>query len=118
MTQKVQTTEEVMQENYWTPSDKKDHKTIYSTELLVENCNEMDATNPSNPTDAYLITYRSPDGDIRRDLVRTAKRSKLFDMYYDKFGPNTVISIDFGPGTINPKLWNLPKPEAKKKRER
>jgi|TARA_A100001201_G_scaffold391_4_gene1078 hypothetical protein len=39
-------------------------------------------------------------------------------MYYDKFGPNTVISIDFGPGTINPKLWNLPKPEAKKKRER
>ena len=71
MTQKVQTTEEVMQENYWTPSDKKDHKTIYSTELLVENCNEMDATNTSNPTDAYLITYRSPDGDIRRDLVRT-----------------------------------------------
>jgi len=118
MTQKVQTTEEVMQENYWTPSDKKDHKTIYSTELLVENCNEMDATNPSNPTDAYLITYRSPDGDIRRDLVRTTKRSRLFDMYYDKFGPNTVISIDFGPGTINPKLWNLPKPEAKKKRER
>ena len=118
MTQKVQTTEEVMQEHYWTPSDKKDHKTIYSTELLVENCNETDATNSSYPTDAYLITYRSPDGGIRRDLVRTAKRSRLFDMYYDKFGPDTVVSIDFGPGTINPKLWNLPKPEAKKKRER
>ena len=42
MTQKVQTTEEVMQEHYWTPSDKKDHKTIYSTELLVENCNETE----------------------------------------------------------------------------
>jgi len=51
-------------------------------------------------------------------LVRTAKRSRLFDMYYDKFGSNSVVSIDFGPGNINPKLWNLPKPEPKKKRER
>ena len=39
-------------------------------------------------------------------------------MYYDRYGKGSVQRIDFGYGSINPKLWgNKPKKEKEKKRK-
>ena len=37
-------------------------------------------------------------------------------MYYDKYGKGAVQKIDFGYGTMNPKLWGQ-KPKKEKKRK-
>ena len=43
-------------------------------------------------------------------------RTRIFDMYYDKYGPGAVQKIDFGYGRTNPKLWGYKQPDKKKKR--
>jgi len=40
----------------------------------------------------------------------------LFDLYYDMYGKNAVQKIDFGFGSVNPKLWGV-KPKKEKKRK-
>ena len=47
------------------------------------------------------------------DLGR--KTVELFDMYYDKYGKGAVQTIDFGYGTVNPKLWRYKSKDKKKK---
>jgi hypothetical protein len=49
------------------------------------------------------------------DLVR-GSRVKIFDMYYDKYGPGSVKKIDFGYGRTNPKLWGIKQPEKRKRK--
>jgi hypothetical protein len=50
------------------------------------------------------------------DLTRCGKVSRMFDMYYDKYGKGAVQKIDFGFGSANPKLWgSKPKKESKRK---
>ena len=44
--------------------------------------------------------------------------ANVFDMYYDKYGPGSVKSIDYGHGTIRPNLWNVKPPERKKRKSR
>jgi hypothetical protein len=40
----------------------------------------------------------------------------MFDMYYDRYGKGSVQRIDFGYGSINPRLWgNKPKEQKKRK---
>lgn len=107
---------ETMDEVYWTPQEKSNLKNKYSTELLVENCGPIELNDKSYPLDAYLVIYKNSDGEIQKDLVRSSKKVNIFDMYYDKFGPGALISIEFGPGTVNPKLWGSKPPESKKKR--
>ena len=51
------------------------------------------------------------------DLVRCGKVSKLFDMYYDKYGKGSVQRIDFGYGTVNPKLWGANLRKTRKENE-
>ena len=64
---------------------------------------------------AKLIWY-VVDGVEHIDLVRCSKVVRLFDMYYDKYGKGAVQKIDFGYGTVNPKLWgNKPKKDKKRK---
>ena len=67
------------------------------------------------PNDARLVWY-VVGGIEYIDLTRCTKTSKLFDMYYDKYGPGAVQKIDFGYGTVNPKLWGI-KPKKEKKRK-
>ena len=66
------------------------------------------------PNDARLIWY-IVDGKEYIDLTRCKKTSSLFDMYYDMYNPGSVQKIDFGFGTMNPKLWNIGKKESKGK---
>ena len=87
----------------------------YGCEILLENTELEKTKDKSFPTDARIITY-VVDGEIRMDLTRSRKVVDLFDMYYDKYGSGSVQSIDFGYGTVNPKMWGYKPPEKKKRR--
>ena len=113
---KTKTNKEV--QTYWTIKEKENLPNRYSTELLVENCSEEESKNPQFPLDAYIVTYKDSNGDVRKDIVRASAKVNLFDMYYDKFGGNSLISIDYGHGTVNPKLYGIKAPSKPKKRNR
>jgi len=85
----------------------------YGCEILLEKTTVESAKDSSFPNDAYLIWY-DVDGKEHIDLVR-GTRVRIFDMYYDKYGPGSVKKIDFGYGRTNPKLWGYKQPEKKKK---
>ena len=95
----------------------KDERTIlpssYGCDILLEDTTVEKAKDSSFPNDAYLIWY-NVDGKKSIDLVR-GTRTRIFDMYYDKYGPGVVQKIDFGYGRTNPKLWGYKQPEKKKK---
>ena len=87
----------------------------YGCKILQEKTTLEQANDKSLPNDARLIWY-TVDGTEYIDLTRCKKTSQLFDMYYDKYGPGAVKKIDFGFGTVNPKLWGIkPKKEGKKR---
>ena len=86
----------------------------YGCDILLEKTTLDVAKDSSFPSDAYLISYW--DGDTNHlDLVR-GSRVRIFDMYYDKYGPGAVQKIDFGYGRTNPKLWGYKQPEKKKRK--
>ena len=86
----------------------------YGCEILLEKTTVAKAKDSSLPNDAYLIWYNL-DGKTHIDLTR-GTRVRIFDMYYDKYGPGVVEKIDFGYGRTNPKLWGYKQPDKKKKR--
>ena len=85
----------------------------YGCDILLQDTTIEKAKDSSFPSDAYLIWYN--DGTDHLDLVRGSK-TRIFDMYYDKYGPGAVKKIDFGYGRTNPKLWGYKQPEKKKKK--
>ena len=102
---------------YWTLKEKEQLNNKYSTELIVENCNEEQRTNKYLPSDAYVVTYKH-EKELRTDLVRAASRVNIFDMYYDKFGSSQLVSIEYGPGLMSPKLWGMEKPSKPRRRKK
>ena len=87
----------------------------YSCEVLLEKTSYEVANDKSFPTDAKLITYVY-NGQTYMDLTRSAKDVRLFDLYYDTYGPGAVQKIEFGFGSVNPKTWGYEPPETKKRR--
>lgn len=85
----------------------------YGCDILLQKTTIERAKDSSFPSDAYLIWYVI-DGEESIDLVR-GTRSRIFNMYYDTYGPGVVKRIDFGYGRTNPKLWGIKQPEKKKK---
>ena len=55
---KTKTRDEVMSEAYWTPKEKEDLSSRYSTSLIKENCNSEELKDKSLPSDAYIVTYK------------------------------------------------------------
>lgn len=98
----------------WTTEEKKDIPPRYGCEILLEKASIQQIKDPSFPNDAYVITYEIGDNTYM-DLCR-GTRVKIFDMYYDKFGPGVIKKIDFGYGRVNPKLWGYKPPEKKKRK--
>ena len=86
----------------------------YGCEILLEKTTLEKAKDTSFPNDAYLIWYLE-DNTRHIDLVR-GTRVRIFDMYYDKYGPGVVQKIDFGYGRTNPRLWGMKQPEKKKRK--
>ena len=97
---------------------KKEDKPIssneYGCEILLEKTTIEKSKDPSFPNDAYLIWY-VVNGETYIDLTRSGKRSDLFDLYYDMYGPGAVQKIDFGYGRISPRTWGYKQPEKKRK---
>ena len=85
----------------------------YDCQILLEKTTLKLANDKSFPTDARLIWY-TVDGKEYIDLTRCSKVVKLFDMYYDRYGKGSVQRIDFGYGTISPRLWGNKPKETKK----
>ncbi len=86
----------------------------YGCDILLEKTTLDRAKDSSFPSDAYLIWYTVGEKDYI-DLTR-GSRVRIFDMYYDKYGPGTIQKIDFGYGRTNPKLWGYKQPEKKKRK--
>jgi hypothetical protein len=99
----------------WTTHEKEISRSRYGCEILKERCTPQDAKDNSLPLDAYLITYFA-DGKICYDITRSGKRVNIFDMYYDKFGKDSIQDIRWADGKINPKLWGYKSPEKKKRK--
>jgi hypothetical protein len=99
---------------HWTPEEKKETSSRYGCEILFEHATLAQVKDPSLPNDAYLIFYRV-NNETYMDLCR-GRRVKIFDMYYDKFGPGSVQKIDFGYGRVSPKIWGYKAPDGKKKK--
>ena len=98
----------------WTPEEKKETSSRYGCEILFERATLAQVKDPSLPNDAYLIFYRI-ENQTYMDLCR-GKRVKVFDLYYDKFGPGSVQKIDFGYGRVSPRVWGYKAPDGKKKK--
>lgn len=102
--------EEEKQESKIQPSD-------YSCEILLEKTTEEKATDKSFPTDAYLVRYVE-NGTQHLDVTRCYKMVNIFDMYYDKYGKDSIKAIDFGHGTIKPNQYGYKSPEKKKRKRK
>jgi hypothetical protein len=98
----------------WTQEEKLSIPPRYGCQILLENTTLEVAKDSSFPNDAYLIWY-SVEGKTHIDLCR-GTRSRIFDLYYDKFGPGAIQKIDFGYGRTNPKLWGYKQPDKKKRK--
>ena len=95
-------------------SDNNINPSDYSCQILQERTTLEAANDKSLPNDARLVWY-IVDGTEYIDLTRCGKVVKMFDMYYDRYGAGSVQKIDFGYGTVSPKLWGVKKKESKKK---
>lgn len=98
----------------WSNQEIETSRSLYGCEILQQKCIRQDAKNKQLPTDSYLVTY-VVDDNIFHDIIRTGKRSNIFDMYYDKFG-NCLKSIEWTEGSVNPRLWGYKPPQPKKRK--
>ena len=96
----------------------KDQNTLnacsYGCEILFERATLQQVKDPSLPSDAYIVIYEI-DNQSHMDLCR-GTRVRIFDMYYDKYGPGSLKKITWGYGKVNPKIWGYKSPEKKKRR--
>ena len=99
----------------WTAEEKKNLPPKYGCEIIYERATQEQVKDVSVPNDAYIVVYKIED-EIFNDVCRGSK-VRIFDLYYDKFGPGSLIKIDWGNGKVNPKLWNYKAPVDKKKRK-
>ena len=90
----------------WSSEELSNSKRKYGCEVIVDNGTIEQVMTKAAPRDAYIIKYQV-DGEIRYDLTRSAKRVRIFDMYYDKFGAGAMLDIDFGYSQVLPKLWGV-----------
>ena len=88
----------------------------YSCEIILEKTTRDKASDRSFPSDAFNVTY-VVDGETRLDVTRSGKMGNVFDMYYDRYGKDSLKKIDYGHGTVHPNQWGYKRPEKKKKRK-
>jgi hypothetical protein len=82
--------------------------------IIHKDCDPSVADDRSLPYSTYLVTYKL-DGMIHHDLVITDKKVDIFDYYWDRYRED-LISFKQSEGRSNPKLWDPPKKQEKKKK--
>jgi len=88
----------------------------YYCEIIFERTTKEKSEDKNLPTDAFNVKYVA-DGKEYLDVTRSEKMVNIFDMYYDGYGKDALLSIDYGAGSIRPNLWGA-KPVEKKKRRK
>ena len=86
----------------------------YGCQMINEDATQDQLMNKKVPTDAMIVTYKIEE-KVHRDLCRGSKIN-IFDLYYDKFGKGSLISIDWGHGTVKPSQWGYKPPEKRRKK--
>ena len=81
--------------------------------IIHKDCDPSLAEDRSLPYNCYLVTYKM-DGSICHDLIITDKKVDIFDYYWDRYRED-FITFKQSEGRTNPKLWDPPKKESKKK---
>ena len=114
MTTKTKTEKQVAEEKK--KEEVKFDPSEYSCEIILEKTTKDKAQDRKFPSDAFNVTY-VVDGEERLDVTRSGKQSNVFDMYYDRYGKDSVKRIDWGHGTVNPSSWGYKTPEKKKSRK-
>tara|TARA_B100001094_G_scaffold170341_1_gene164755 strand:- start:1761 stop:2123 length:363 start_codon:yes stop_codon:yes gene_type:complete len=119
MTEKVETEKKKSEQNTkpksaWSIEEKKTIST-YGCQLLTENATKDQVEDKKVPSDAMIVTYKTEE-KVHQDLCRGSKVN-IFDLYYDKFGKDSVVSIDWGHGTVHPHIWGYKAPEKKRRRK-
>ena len=89
----------------------------YSCEIILEKTTKEKADDRKLPSDAFNVFY-VVDGEERLDVTRSGKMVNIFDMYYDRYGKDSLKKIDYGQGTVNPSQWGYKKPEKKARKKR
>mgnify|MGYP003326570710 CR=1 FL=1 len=102
-------TKEEKKEDKIDPSD-------YSCEVILEKTTRDKANDRKLPSDAFNVTYMV-EGEERLDVTRSGKMVNVFNLYYDRYGKDSVKKIDYGHGTINPSQWGYKEPQKKKRRK-
>ena len=97
----------------WSSNEKQTSKDVYGCEILVDNGTIEEVSKTEYPNDAFIVKYHVDD-KVCFDLTR-GSRTALFDMYYDKF-KKELKEINWGKGTISPKVWGYKSPQSKKKK--
>ena len=101
--------EEKKEEVKFNPAD-------YWCEIVLEKTTQEKALDRKLPTDAFNVSY-VVDGKEHLDVTRSEKMANVFDMYYDRYGKDSLQKIEYGHGTIRPNLWGNKPPQKKKRRK-
>ena len=88
----------------------------YSCGVILEKTTKDKANDRKLPTDAFNVFY-VVDGEERLDVTRSGKMVNVFDLYYTKYGKDSIKKIDYGQGTVNPSQWGYKEPQKKKRRK-
>ena len=107
--QKVSGEEKKEDDNKINPQD-------YSCEIILEKTTKDKADDRKLPSDAFNVTYMV-EGEERLDVTRSGKMVNVFNLYYDRYGKDSVKKIDYGHGTISPSQWGYKAPPKKKRRK-
>ena len=99
----------------WTKEERELIST-YGCQLIVENATTEQVVDKKVPTDTMIVSYKVED-KLYKDLC-IGTTVKIFDLYYDKFGKDSVQKIDYGYGTVNHNQWGYKAPSPKKKRRK
>ena len=113
MTTKTKTEKQVAEEK----EESKIQAADYSCEILLEKTTEEKTHDKSFPTDAYVVRYVE-NGTQHLDVTRCYKMVNIFDMYYDKYGKDSIKAIEFGHGTTKPSQYGYKSPEKKKRKRK
>ena len=89
----------------------------YWCDIILEKTTQEKSLDRSLPTDAFNVTY-VVEGETRLDVTRSEKMSNVFDLYYDKYGKDSIQKIDYGHGTTRPNLWGIKSTPPKKGKKR
>ena len=82
----------------------------YGIVLLMQETSEDELADLDGdlPTDTHLVRYRTPEGAVGCDAVRSFTKVDIFDAYHDAC--LAIIDIKSGWGRIKPKLFQNAQP--------